>query len=109
MELATLNLDTYKVVQLLQEKGYDKSQAEGFIDALREITLSGVATKQNIEDLKEDIKDLKDSTKQDIQGVKNDITEFKAGIGRKIDAIKIWFLGAMLTQTIALMAFILNT
>ena len=57
MQLATLNLDTYKVVKLLQEKGYTKDQAEGFIDAVQDITLSGVATKQDLQDLRNEVKD----------------------------------------------------
>lgn len=59
MELATLNLDTYKVVKLLQEKGYTQEQAEGFITAVQDITLSGVATKQDIQDIRGEIQDLR--------------------------------------------------
>ena len=58
MELATLHLDTYKIVKLLQEKGYTEAQAEGFMQAIQEITLSGVATKQDIADVREEIKDV---------------------------------------------------
>lgn len=58
MELATLHLDTYKVIKLLQEKGYTKKEAEGFIEAIQEITLSGVATKKDVQDIREEIKDL---------------------------------------------------
>jgi hypothetical protein len=55
MELATLHLDTYKVVKLLQTKGYSEAEAEGFIQAIREITLTGVATKSDINDLRNDM------------------------------------------------------
>ena len=59
MELATLHLDTYKVVKLLQERGYTEAQAEGFIKAIQEITLSGVATKQDIQDVRSEIASLR--------------------------------------------------
>lgn len=59
MELATLNLDTYKVVKLLQSKGYTEEQAEGFISTLQDITLSGVATKQDIRDVRSEIQKVK--------------------------------------------------
>lgn len=75
MELATLHLDTYKVVQLLQSKGYTKKEAEGFIEAIQEITLSGVATKQDISDLKQDISDLK----QTIVTLENKVLKFLIG------------------------------
>ncbi len=54
-ESVTLNLDTYKVVKLLQNKGYSKQEAEGFIEAIQEITLNGIATKQNLDDVKNDL------------------------------------------------------
>lgn len=59
MDYAMLHMDTYKVVQLLQSKGYTQDEAEGFIAAIQEITLSGVATKQDIADLKTEIADMK--------------------------------------------------
>lgn len=62
MELATLNLDTYKIVKLLQTKGYSEEQAEGFISAIQDITLSGVATKQDINDVKTEISELRHET-----------------------------------------------
>ena len=62
MGLATLHLDTYKVVKLLQDKGYTKKEAEGFIEAIQEITLSGVATKQDVQDLQKDIQYLRNET-----------------------------------------------
>lgn len=77
MELATLHFDTYKVIKLLQEKGYTKEEAEGFIEAVQEIRLSGVSTKQDIQDLKEatrqDIQDLK----EEIQNTKNEMLKFQ--------------------------------
>ena len=63
MDIATLYMDTYRIVQLLQTKGYGKKEAEGFIEAIREINLLGAATKQDLleirTELKEDITDLK--------------------------------------------------
>lgn len=133
MELATLHLDTNKVFKLLQEKGYTEEEAEGFIAAVQEITLPGVATKHDIQSLKDEFQDLKDefqdlklATKQDIQnlkqeiqdikldiealraGLKQDSHELKAIVQKDIANIKVWFLGAMLTQTIALVALILS-
>lgn len=65
-------MDTYKVVQLLQSKGYTKDEAEGFIAAIQEITLSGVATKQDITDMKAAIAALR----AEIMELKNDMLKF---------------------------------
>lgn len=77
MELATLHLDTYKVVKLLQEKGYTKKEAEGFIEAIQEISLSGVATKQDIQDVRVDIQAVRAELKQDIQALRIEIQNTK--------------------------------
>jgi|GEM_PF-6802586 len=68
MHIASLNLDTYKVVKLLQSKGYTKKEAEGFIEAIQEITLSGVATGQDIATLNQEIQ----SVRQEIQSSKDE-------------------------------------
>lgn len=74
MELATLNLDTYKIVKLLQTKGYSEEQAEGIVTTLQDITLSGVATKQDINDVRIEINDLRNELKEDIQDVRKEIS-----------------------------------
>ncbi|MEM6628855.1 MAG: coiled-coil domain-containing protein [Bacteroidota bacterium] len=73
MDFATLHLDTYKVVKLLQEKGYSKKEAEGFIEAIQEITLSGVATKQDISDVRKEIQIVQSELKEDISDVRKEI------------------------------------
>jgi len=77
MELATLHLDTYKVVKLLQSKGYSEAEAEGFIAAIQEITLSGAATKSDIAEVLKDMADIKTELKQDIAGLKNEMLKFQ--------------------------------
>jgi len=57
MQQVSLNLDTHKVFKLLQKKGFSEEQAEGVIATIQEVTLSGVATKQDISDLRQDISD----------------------------------------------------
>jgi hypothetical protein len=77
MDLATLHFDTYKVVKLLQEKGYSEKEAEGFILAIQEVTLSGVATKQGLQDVKEglgkEIQDVKAELKAEINDLRNEV------------------------------------
>ncbi len=71
-----LHMDTYKVVQLLQAKGYTKDEAEGFIAAIQEITLSGVATKQDITEVKGEISSLRIELKEEISDLRNDTLKF---------------------------------
>ncbi len=78
-ESATLNLNTHKVVKLLQDKGYSEEQAEGFIEVIEEITLTGVATKQDLhllrDELKADIIELRKELKADIIGLRNELKD----------------------------------
>ncbi|MCG8328556.1 MAG: CCDC90 family protein [Chitinophagales bacterium] len=76
MEFATLHMDTYRIVQLLEEKGYSKDQAEGFMQAVQEISLTGVATRQDIAEVKKEIADVEGRVKQEIAQVKIDLFKF---------------------------------
>lgn len=53
--MATLSLDTYKTISRLQERGYSKQQAEGFVAVIQSADLADVATRDDISALKNDI------------------------------------------------------
>lgn len=53
--MASLSLDTYKAISLLQEQGFSKKQAEGFVAVLHNADLADVATSGDIISLKETI------------------------------------------------------
>ena len=78
--------DTHESFKLLVSKGFTDEQAEGIVKSISTINTSGLVTKDDINGLRTELK--------------NDITVLK----EKIDAVKIWFIGAMLTQTLALVA-----
>jgi hypothetical protein len=50
--MATIAIDTYKIIKRLQEKGFTKEQAEALVAVAQEIDLSAVATKEDIKDLR---------------------------------------------------------
>ena len=53
--MASLTLDTYKAVSLLEERGYSKQQAEGFVAVIQSADLADVATRDDIAVLKDDV------------------------------------------------------
>ena len=53
--MATLSIDTYKAISLLQQQGYSKQQAEGFVAVIQSAELADVATQADISALKNDI------------------------------------------------------
>ncbi len=57
-DMASLTLDTYKAISLLQERGYSKQQAEGFVAVIQSADLADVATRDDIAALKDDIATL---------------------------------------------------
>ncbi len=53
--MASLSIDTYKAVSLLQQHGYSKQQAEGFVAVLQNADLADIATRADVADLKGDV------------------------------------------------------
>jgi hypothetical protein len=46
--MATIALDTYKIITKLQQKGFTKDQAEALVSAAQDIDLSEIATKSDL-------------------------------------------------------------
>jgi hypothetical protein len=51
--------DTHKLIASLQKRGFTAQQAEGIADAIKEVQTIGIATKDDIQTLKEEIRNLK--------------------------------------------------
>ncbi len=49
--MSSLTIDTYKAITLLQQRGYSKAEAEGFVAVLQSADLMDVATHGDIEAL----------------------------------------------------------
>jgi hypothetical protein len=49
--MASLTIDTYKAITLLEQHGYSKAEAEGFVAVLQSADLMDVATHSDIDDL----------------------------------------------------------
>lgn len=77
MQFANLHFDTYRTVNLLKERGYTKKQAEGFIEVMQEVTLSGVATKEDVQDVRNEIQGVRSELKEDIQQSRNETLKFQ--------------------------------
>ena len=101
MEFATLHLDTYKVVKLLQNKGFSEGQAEAFIEAIQDITLSGVATKQDIKEVKGEIQDVS----KEIQETRGDLQTNSLTIQDIRSELKLlkWMITFNLAMTVAIL------
>ena len=56
--MASLSIDTYKVISLLQQQGYSRQQAEGLVEVLLSADLVDVATQVDIAKLRDDIAGL---------------------------------------------------
>ena len=56
--MASLSIDTYKAISMLQKQGYSKQQAEGFVAVLQSADLADVATQADVAALKDGIADL---------------------------------------------------
>ena len=52
--MATIAIDTYKVIKRLQERGFSKDQAEALVSVAQEVDISTMATKADLKDLRLD-------------------------------------------------------
>lgn len=92
--------DTHRSIKQLVSTGFTEQQAEAIVATIGNIDYTVVATKF-------DLAEFKEAITGEVSDIKGGIAEFRASVDKKIDGLKIWFLGAMLTQTLALVAFIL--
>ncbi len=99
LNFATLNFDTHKVVKLLQEKGFTEEQAVGFMTAMQEISLSGVATQ-------DDIQDLRIATHAQIKEVREEIQNLKEEVQQGLHNLEIKMLKYIFANTVTLIAVI---
>jgi predicted nucleic acid-binding Zn-ribbon protein len=75
--------DSLRVMEILQEYGFKEDQSRGLTKALQKIqhsTVAALATKEDIADLKEDLKGDITELKGDIVGLEGDITGLKGDI-----------------------------
>lgn len=56
--MTTLAIDTYKILQRLESKGYTRQQAEGFIDVLQDIDFDHFSTKSDIKELRAEMREM---------------------------------------------------
>lgn len=47
--MKTISLDTHKVITLLEERGFTRKQAEGFVEAVKEIDASELVTVKDLD------------------------------------------------------------
>ncbi len=59
MYMATLSIDTHNAVKVLIDAGYSEKQAEGVVSIFQSAELKEIATKQDVHQLRGDIKDLR--------------------------------------------------
>ena len=89
--MATLVIDTYRISQKLQSKGYTKDQAEGFIETLQDLDLESFATKEDIRSIKADIDLLKGEMREMELRLKLHLGAMIFALGGVLVAVK--FLG----------------
>ena len=69
---------------LLKEKGFNKKQSEGIVEVMQQVALSGVATKQDVQDVRLGIQDVSNELKEDIQALRTEIQELEMRLSDKI-------------------------
>jgi len=106
-----LAFDTLAYAKKLKAAGFTDKQAEVQAEAIAEIIEERLATKQDILDLKRDMKEMETALRREILDLKRDMKEMETSLKRDMKEIEIRLkhdltlrLGAMLTAGIAIVA-----
>lgn len=58
MLMGSLPVDTYRLVNLLKERGFNEQQASGIVEVIQEIDLSSLANRADIRELEVKLREL---------------------------------------------------
>lgn len=108
LETAKLYMDSYKIIKLLEERGFEKMQAEGVLEAIQEINLLGVATKADISGVREEIADFKAEVAEFKAEVKTDNLALREEIKNSAANTRTWVLGFLLIQLVGIISLIVT-
>lgn len=92
----TINFDTLKAAKSLQDAGFEALQAEAVVGMVTYALSEGLATKEDVRDLKSsingDMRDLKSSTNVDMSDLKSsinvDMSDLKSSINGDVRDLK---------------------
>ena len=87
----TVTIDTHQVYSILAARGYTKEQAEGFVEAIKELNLDQLATKHDLNEVEKRVGLNIDSV---VERAKNDIMK--------------WMFGGFITTLLAIMGIFLK-
>ncbi len=111
--MTTPTFDTLRIAQALKEAGFDDSQAQAIVSAIRSSLGENVATKVDIADVKTEIADVRTVIATEIADVRTVIATEIGGVRTEIAASEArmvkWFAGLLIgtalgtvTATVAL-------
>ena len=94
--------DTYKFVKRLTAHGFTEEQAEVLAAEQVNLLNSNLATKADIAGVQQEIETLRLATKADIEALRQATKVDIAGVRREIEALKVdllkWLFGALIAQ-----------
>lgn len=100
MQTVNITFDSHDKYKALLGKGFTEEQAEGIIGIFSEITLPNAATRDDIKDVKDEIRNLETNTKESIKeleaSTKTEIQKLKAEIFRFILVNNVGLAGLIL-------------
>ena len=76
-----------KYTKILEDVGLTREQAEAHIEIMTEVMDSNLATKQDVKDLRQEVKELEVSLLHEIKDVRNDIVQSEYRLTVKMGTI----------------------
>ena len=91
--LETVTVDTHQIFGILRERGYTKEQADGFVEAIRELNLDKLATKT---DMQQAFQDFRKEMKGEFEKIDLKLAQLEMKMTIKMGAFT-FLLGGFLT------------
>lgn len=74
--MATLTADTHKIALILSKSGFSKEQTNGFLEAIKEVDMSHISTKDDTLSIKQELEVFRTEVKADTATLKSEIFRF---------------------------------
>ncbi len=109
--MATASFDTLTYAKKLQEAGFTPRQAEAQAEALRAVVDQNLATKQDIEELRRDMKEMEGGLRRDMKEMETRLLHETELVRREIKEMESRItirLGALIVAGVGILAVLMK-
>ncbi len=101
-----ISVDSHRLVKGLIARGFKEDQAEAILDAIQNVTLQDVASKEDVQTIKQQFSQLEKHVDQQISRLEKQMSELELRISDRITGLIKWQVPLMLGQAGLIVALV---